>query len=166
VAPAGLAARVDLVLLVFGVAALAGIWITARLVEPLLRNTVLVSLVMFAAVSVVFGVLGKVPQVIYLGVAVWGLSFGGAATLLQTALADAAGEGADVALSLNVVAWNSAIAGSGVVGGVLLDRWGVAAFPWAMLGLALLALVIAWTARAHGFKPGKRSADGPAVVGH
>ena len=166
VAPAGLAERVDLVLLVFGVAALAGIWMTAKLVEPLLRNTVLVSLVAFAAVSVVFGVLGKVPQVIYLGVAVWGLTFGGAATLLQTALADAAGEGADVALSLNVVAWNCAIAGSGVVGGVLLDSWGVAAFPWAMLGLVGVALVIAWSARAHAFKPGPRGSENPAASGH
>ena len=166
VAPAGLADRVDLVLLVFGVAALAGIWITARLVEPLLRDTVLASLVSFAAVSLLFGFLGNVPQVIYLGVAVWGLSFGGAATLLQTALADAAGDGADVALSLNVVAWNSAIAGSGVVGGVLLDTWGVGAFAWAMLGLIGVALVIAWAARGHGFKPGARAANSPAVSGH
>lgn len=156
VAPAGLAARVDVVLLVFGVAALAGIWLTARLVEPQLRNTVLASLAVFAAVAVLFGFFGKVPQVIYLGVAVWGLTFGGAATLLQTALADAAGDGADVALSLNVVAWNSAIAGSGVVGGVLLDRWGVASFPWAMVGLLLVAFGIAWSARAHGFTPGRR----------
>ncbi len=166
VAPAGLADRVDLVLLVFGVAALAGIWLTARLVEPLLRKTVLVSLGAFAAICVVFGLLGRQPEVLYLGVAVWGLSFGGAATLLQTALADAAGDGADVALSLNVVAWNSAIAGSGVVGGVLLDRWGVAAFPWAMLMLVIVALLIAWSAHAHGFKPGRRSANGPAGVGH
>ena len=166
VAPAGLAERVDLVLLVFGVAALAGIWLTARLVEPLLRKTVLVSLGTFAAICVVFGLLGRQPEVLYLGVAVWGLSFGGAATLLQTALADAAGDGADVALSLNVVAWNSAIAGSGVVGGVLLDRWGVAAFPWAMLMLVIVALLIAWSAHAHGFKPGRRSANGPAGVGH
>ncbi|AUZ47286.1 MFS transporter [Pseudomonas orientalis] len=165
-APAGLAQRVDLVLLVFGIAALAGIWLTARLVEPVLRNTVLASLATFAAISGVFGFLGNQPQVIYLGVAVWGLSFGGAATLLQTALADAAGDGADVALSLNVVAWNSAIAGSGVVGGVLLDRWGVASFAWVMLVLAGVALVIAWSAHAHGFKPGRRSADGPAAVGH
>ena len=166
VAPAGLADRVDLVLLVFGIAALAGIWLTARLVEPLLRKTVLVSLGAFAAICVVFGLLGSQPEVIYLGVAVWGLSFGGAATLLQTALADAAGDGADVALSLNVVAWNSAIAGSGVVGGVLLDRWGVAAFPWAMLTLAIVALLIAWSAHAHGFKPGRRSDNGPGAVGH
>ena len=165
VAQAGLAERVDLVLLVFGIAALAGIWITARLVEPLLRRTVLVSLATFALVSGVFGSLGSRPEIIYLGVAVWGLSFGGAATLLQTALADAAGDGADVALSLNVVAWNSAIAGSGVLGGVLLDTWGVAAFAWAMLVLVGVALCIVWTARAHGFKPGKRSADGPAAAG-
>lgn len=166
VARAGLADRVDLVLLVFGVAALAGIWLTARLVEPMLRKTVLASLGTFAAICVAFGLLGSQPAVVYLGVALWGLSFGGAATLLQTALADAAGDGADVALSLNVVAWNSAIAGSGVIGGLLLDRWSVAAFPWAMLVLIIPALLIAWTAHAHGFKPGRRSANGPAVVGH
>ncbi|WP_405125561.1 MFS transporter [Pseudomonas marginalis] len=166
VAPAGLAERVDLVLLVFGIAALAGIWLTARLVEPLLRNTVLASLASFALISLVFGLLGTMPQVIYLGVAVWGLSFGGAATLLQTALADAAGEGADVALSLNVVAWNSAIAGSGVVGGVLLDTWGVGAFAWAMLLLVAVAFAIAWVASAHGFKPGVRGAGKPASLGH
>ena len=166
VAQAGLAERVDGVLLVFGLAALAGIWLTARLVEPLLRNTVLVSLVTFAAVSVVLGLLGNLPQVIYLGVAVWGLSFGGAATLLQTALADAAGEGADVALSLNVVAWNSAIAASGVAGGVLLEMWGAASFPWAMLLLIVLAFALAWGARSHGFKPGARGAGKPTAVGH
>lgn len=157
VTPAGLAERVDLVLLVFGIAALAGIWITARLVEPLLRVTVLTSLAVFGAVSLVLGLFGSVAEVIYLGVAVWGLSFGGAATLLQTALADAAGDGADVALSLNVVAWNSAIAGSGVVGGVLLEIWGVASFPWAMLLLIGVSLAIAWSASAHGFKHGRRT---------
>ena len=166
VAPAGLGDRVDVVLLMFGSAALAGIWLTAKLVEPLLRRTVLVSLATFAAVSVVFGFVGNMPQVIYLGVAVWGLSFGGAATLLQTALADAAGDGADVALSLNVVAWNSAIAGSGVVGGVLLDTWGVASFPWAMALLVTLSFAIAWRARTHAFKPGARGAGKPAVAGH
>jgi predicted MFS family arabinose efflux permease len=99
-------------------------------------------------------------------VSVWGLSFGGAATLLQTALADAAGDGADVALSLNVVAWNGAIAGSGVLGGVLLDRWGVASFPWAMVVLVGVGFVIAWRARGHGFKAGPRGAGQPAVAGH
>ncbi|MGX9864561.1 MULTISPECIES: MFS transporter [Pseudomonas fluorescens group] len=166
IAPAGMADRVDLVLLVFGIAALAGIWLTAKLVEPLLRTTVLLSLATFAVVCVALGFGGGMPEVIYVGVAVWGLTFGGAATLLQTALADAAGDGADVALSLNVVAWNSAIAGSGVVGGVLLDRWGVAAFPWAMLALVAIGFAIAWGARAHGFKSGPRSVGASVVAAH
>jgi len=166
VAPAGLLGRVDLVLLVFGIAALVGIWITAKLVDPLLRSTVLVSLVAFGATCVAFGFLSEVPGVIYLGMAIWGLSFGGAATLLQTALADAAGDGADVALSLNVVAWNLAIAGSGVVGGVLLDTWGVVSFPWAMLVLLAVGFVIAWAARSSGFKPGRRDAGKAAAAGH
>lgn len=166
VAPAGMAERVDVVLLIFGIAALVGIWLTAKLVEPLLRSTVLLSLATFAAVCVALGFGGGNPEVIYLGVAVWGLTFGGAATLLQTALADAAGNGADVALSLNVVAWNSAIAGSGVVGGVLLDQWGVGSFPWAMLALVAIAFAIAWGARAHGFKSGPRSVEASVVAGH
>ena len=166
VAAAGLAERVDVVLLVFGMAALVGIWLTAKRVEPLLRKTVLLSLAAFAAVSVAFGTLGNVPEVIYLGVVVWGLSFGGAATLLQTALADAAGDGADVALSLNVVAWNCAIAGSGVVGGVLLETWGVTSFPWVMVFLIAVSFAIACGAKTHGFQPGARGKHKPVVAGH
>jgi predicted MFS family arabinose efflux permease len=92
----------------------------------------------------------------YVGVFIWGLTFGGAATLLQTALADSAGEGADVALSMNVVVWNGAIAGGGLLGGVLLGHYGASSFPWALLVLLLLSLVIASRARVHGFTEGER----------
>ena len=165
VAPAGLGGRIDLVLLVFGAAAMAGIWLTGKLVERHLRSTVLASLAVFAATALVLGLASHIPAVIYVGMAVWGLSFGGAATLLQTALADTAGSGADVALSMNVVAWNGAIAAAGVVGGTLLQAWGVGAFPWAMVALLALAFLLAWSARAHGFRPGRRSGAAP-VAGH
>lgn len=165
VAPAGLSERVDLVLLVFGTAALAGIWITGKLVDHHLRVTVLASLAAFGATALVFGLAPANAAVVYLGVAVWGVSFGGAATLLQTALADAAGSGADVALSMNVVAWNGAIAGAGVAGGMLLEAWGVGAFPWALVALIALAFAMAWRARAHAFRPGLRT-SGMVVAGH
>ncbi|MFM2087251.1 MAG: hypothetical protein RLZZ237_2120, partial [Pseudomonadota bacterium] len=165
VAPAGLGGRVDLVLLIFGMAAMLGIWITARLVERHLRSTVLASLAAFAATALVFGLAANSAPAVYIGMAIWGISFGGAATLLQTALADAAGDGADVALSMNVVAWNGAIAAAGLLGGALLDSWGVASFPWAVTALLLLALAIAWSARSHGFKPGRRSSSSQ-VTGH
>lgn len=165
VAPAGLTARIDLVLLVFGAAAMAGIWITGKLVERHLRATVLASLATFAATALVLGVASHFPAVIYVGMAVRGLSFGGAATLLQTALADTAGSGADVALSMNVAAWNGAIAAAGVMGGALLETWRADAFPWAVVSLLLLAFVVAWSARAHGFRPGRRSGSAP-MAGH
>lgn len=165
VAPAGLGKRVDLVLLVFGTAALAGIWVTGKLVDRHLRTTVLASLGAFGVTALVFGVAPVTPAIVYLGVAVWGVSFGGAATLLQTALADAAGNGADVALSMNVVAWNGAIALAGVVGGMLLGAWGVAAFPWVLLALVGVAFLIAWGAHAHAFRPGLRT-SGALVAGH
>jgi predicted MFS family arabinose efflux permease len=165
VSKAGLANDIDLVLLAFGVAALAGIWVTGRLVDRHLRTTVLVSLAAFAAVSVFFGLFSGSAMAIYAGVFIWGLTFGGAATLLQTALADSAGEGADVALSMNVVVWNSAIAGGGLMGGVLLGQWGASSFPWVLLALLLVSLIIASRARVHGFAKGERQSS-ERVAGH
>ena len=165
VASAGLGNKVDIVLLVFGLAALVGIWLTGRLVDRHLRNAVLTSLATFSAISLLFGFFSRSVAVVYAGIFVWGLSFGGAATLLQTALADAAGEGADVALSMNVVVWNSAIAAGALTGGVLLDQVGIGVFPWVLLVLLLVGLWIVFSARAHGFPHGHRQA-GAAVVGH
>ena len=147
IASAGLADRVDVVLLIFGMAALGGIFITGKIIDTHLRKAVLLSLTIFAAVSVIFGLSTPTPAVIYAGIAVWGLTFGGAATLLQTALADAAGEYADVALSMNVVTWNSAIALGGLTGGMLLEHVGSQSFPWAILLLLLVALGIALRAK-------------------
>ncbi|CDG21600.1 MFS transporter [Xenorhabdus poinarii G6] len=149
--PAGLSDRVDFILLVFGVAALLGIWIIGLLVDRYLRRLVLLSLSVFALIAIMLGFGGKVSAVIYLSVALWGLTFGGAATLLQTASADAAGDGADVAQSMVVTAWNLAIAGGGIIGGILLETNGVSSFPWAICILLLIGLFVAWQAKKHGF---------------
>ncbi len=165
VSRAGLDRDVDLVLLTFGVAALASIWLTGRLVDRHLRTTVLASLALFAAVSIFLGVFSGSAVAVYVGVFIWGLTFGGAATLLQTALADAAGKGSDVALSMNVVVWNSAIAGGGLLGGVLLGQWGTSAFAGVLLALLLISLVIAFRAKAHGFPQGQRHTT-QSIHGH
>jgi len=164
VSEAGLASQVDRVLLAFGVAALLGIWVTGRRVDTHLRGAVLLSLGTFAGVSLLFAIGSRSAMAIYVGVFIWGLTFGGAATLLQTALADAAGNGADVALSMNVVVWNGAIAAAGLLGGLLLDQFGVASFPWVVLGLSLLSLAIASRAHERGFPAGARHGD--VVAGH
>ncbi|CPR19974.1 MFS transporter [Brenneria goodwinii] len=156
-APAGISNQVDSVLLVFGASALAGIWITGLVVDRWLRRGVLVSVGIFALTSLVLGLAGTSPSVIYLCMVFWGLTFGGAATLLQTASADAAGSGADVAQSMIVVAWNLAIASGGIVGGILLHSVGVTSFPWILLALLIVGWIIAWQSHQYGFKPGTRT---------
>lgn len=154
-AQAGLTQRVDLVLLNFGITALVGIWVIGVLIDRKLRPLVLISLTAFALASVALGISSSQPVVIYLVVAVWGLTFGGAATLLQTAVAEAAGESADVAQSMLVTAWNLAIGGGGVMGGILIETLGVGSFPWILFILLILALLVVWHAREYGF-PSKR----------
>jgi predicted MFS family arabinose efflux permease len=163
-APARMTDQVSSVLFIFGAAALAGIAATARAIDRHLRGAVRSSLAAFALTALAYALWPHSQGVILAGAALWGFSFGGAATLLQTALADAAEDGADVALSMNVVTWNAAIAGGGVTGGVLLDRFGSASFPCIVLVLTLAAFCIATACRVHGFPAGpRRSANGPAM---
>lgn len=149
--PAGIAGRIEVVLLVFGVAALLGIWIVGMLIDRWLRELVLVSTALFGLSALALGIAGTVPTVVYASVAIWGLAFGGAATLFQTASAKTAGEATDIAQSMIVTVWNIAIAGGGIIGGILLETFGVAAFPWSMVALLVAAFAVAWAARSHGF---------------
>ncbi len=147
----GMAQRTDAVLLVFGVASLLGIWIVGVLIDRRLRAMTLGSIGVFAMAALALGVARDVPGVVYVAVAAWGVAFGGSATLFQTALANVAGSAADVAQSMLVTAWNLAIAGGAIVGGVLLERLGAGAFAPALIALLALALGVVWAARRHGF---------------
>lgn len=79
----------------------------------------LVGVAGFAAV-LVLGIGHNSPVAVTVGVVTWGLTFGGAPTLLQTAIADAAGDGADAAQSMLVTVFNLAVAGGGVVAGFVV----------------------------------------------
>ncbi|MCT2372698.1 MFS transporter [Pseudomonas aeruginosa] len=155
-AKVGLGASVDLALLVFGSAAVAGIWLVGALVDRHLRRMVLASLALFAVAALALCLGARWSWLAFAGLALWGLTFGGAATLLQTASADAAGEGADLAQSMIVVAWNLAIAGGGALGGMVLQRWGSEMLPWTLLPLIGLAAALAWGNAAHAFRVGPR----------
>ncbi len=151
-ASVGLAERVDVVLLLFGIAAMVGIWLTGLLVDHWLRAMALISLSAFAVAALVLGLSGGSTAIVLVGIAIWGLTFGGAPIMLQTALAGAAGENADVAQSMFVTIFNLAVAGGGVIGALLLNRIGAVSFPWAVLALTLLGLSIVWSAKTNGFR--------------
>lgn len=54
--------------------------------------------------------------------------------------------------------WNLAIFGGAAAGALVLDTAGPTSFPWVLLVLVALALVITTTARQHAFRPGRRRA--------
>jgi predicted MFS family arabinose efflux permease len=149
--PSGLAHRVDLVLLVFGIAGLLGLWIVGALIDRRLRQMALASLLAFGAVALVLGLMDASPALVFVAVAVWGVLVGGAPTLFQTAEAKVAGEATDVAQAMFVTVWNTGVAGGGLIGGLLLEGPGATSFPWAVLAALLPALVVCWRERQHGF---------------
>lgn len=155
VARAGMAAVVDRVLLVFGISAVFGIWITGVLIDRWLRAIVLTSTAVFGLAAVVLGLWGDMPALVYTAIAAWGVGFGGAGTFFQTASVNAAGDAADVAQSMIVTVWNAAIAGGGIAGGMLLAGGNTAWLPWAVAALLAVAGGVTWQARASGFPPAR-----------
>ncbi len=150
-ASVGMAGSTDRVLLVFGLSSLLGIWGVGTLIDRHLRALTLASIVLFGLAVLALGIAGRMPAMVYLAVGIWGVAFGGTPTLFQTALAQTAGDAADVAQSMLVTAWNTAIAAGGFVGGTLLERLGVAAFSPVLLALLAATLAVVWAARRHGF---------------
>lgn len=133
--------RTDVVLLVFGVATVVGIWVTGVLVDRWARPTLLGAMTLFVAVMCVLALCGHSPALLLGSVAVWGVAFGGAPTLIQTALVNASGpEHADVATSLQTTVYNAGIAGGSFTGGLALSGWGAGALPWTALPLVAGAL--------------------------
>ncbi|WP_433236034.1 MFS transporter [Streptosporangium sp. CA-135522] len=151
----GMGGSIDLVLLVFGAASLVSIWIVGAHINRRLRILTIASALLVAVAAAILAVLADSPAMVYLAVTLWGLGWGGAPTLLQTAASDAGGESADAAQAMLVTLWNAAMAAGGVAGGVLLDLLGPTSFPWSVLALLVPVLAVVIAARAHGF-PAKR----------
>ncbi|MCJ8519047.1 putative MFS family arabinose efflux permease [Pseudorhizobium tarimense] len=139
----GMGERIDPVLLTFGAASLLGIWGVGALIDGHLRVLILTSFLMFTISAIGYGIWPDAPTSIFASTIVWGLSFGGSATLFQTASAKAAGESADVAQSMIVTVWNIGIAGGGIIGGLVLNHWGVTILPWTLVFMLSAGFAVA-----------------------
>ncbi|MEU0409313.1 MFS transporter [Streptomyces griseorubiginosus] len=149
--------RTGLVLLLFGAATVPGIWITGLLVDRRPRTALLGALGLCAAVLLTLGLAGGVPGVLPVSVALWGLAFGGAPTLIQTALVDVSGpERADVATSLQTTVYNAGIAAGSLTGGVVLAGPGPGALPWTALPLVAVALGVVVSGGRNAFPSTRR----------
>ncbi|MEU3401634.1 MFS transporter [Streptomyces filamentosus] len=152
----GMGDSTDLVLLVFGAASLASIWIVGARIHRQLRQLTVASTLLVAVAAALLGVFAEQTAFVYLAAVLWGLGWGGVPTLLQTAAGEAGGDQADGAQAMLVTLWNVAMAAGGVIGGVLLDTAGSDSFPWTLVVLLVPVLLVVLRARAHGF-PARRA---------
>lgn len=142
-AGAGMDGQVGTVLLVFGAASLFGIAGIGGLIDQHLRALTLGTTGLFFLGALLLGFASQTQAVVYVAVALWGLAFGGAATLFQTAMAQMAGSATDIAQSMLVTAWNAAIAVGAMLGGGLLSSVGACALaPVAMTLLLAVGMVV------------------------
>ncbi|MFE9248537.1 MFS transporter [Streptomyces sp. NPDC007088] len=150
----GMKGSVDLILLVFGLASLVSVVVTGAQVDRRPRTLTLASTVLFATGAAILAAPAGYGALVYVATILWGLGWGAVSTLLQTAVTDAGGEGAQPLL---VTVWNGFMGVGGAVGGLLLSRFGPLSFPWSVLALLAPALLVVVLARGHAF-PARRPA--------
>lgn len=138
-------------LLIFGGMAVISIVITGIFIDRHLRSLVLSGLSIFLLSSLLLSFFYHNIYFVMSGAFLWGLGFGGGATLFQTASARSSGIAADIAQSLMVTVWNIAIAAGGLVGGILLAWAGVLSLPVVLIVLLVLCLLLVKASKAKGF---------------
>lgn len=143
-----LGGQVGPVLSVFGIASMVSIWFTGAHIDRRLRGLTVAATILVAIAVAILAALSGSAALVFAAATLWGLGWGGVPTLLQTAAAIAGGEAADTAQAMLVTLWNAAMAGGGVIGGILLSALGPRAFPWTVLALLAVSLLAIMTARS------------------
>ena len=121
---AGSGIAIEILLVVFGIASIAGIGLTAALIDRHPQALLVSCLAVFTIAGVILLVGHQSPAAIYTAIASWGVTFGGASPQLQRPLSAVSGEDADVANSFLPVAFNLAIFAAGILGAIVLTTAG------------------------------------------
>ena len=139
---AGSGVAIETVLVAFGIASIAGIAMTAALVDRYPRALLVGSLLGFTLAGVVLFVGHQSPVAIYGAIVVWGLTFGGASPQLQRPLSAVSGDDADVANSFLPVAFNLAIFVAGILGALVLSTAGGLFLPVTITAFGVVGLLV------------------------
>jgi len=134
---------VSLVLLFYGIAGALGLLVAGLFGDRYPRltlNTMIVALVVFILVVAV-GARGLVPVILLM--MLWSASFGGLPALFQTrALHGASARIRDLTGAVTTTAFNLAIGGGALFGGLVLDHLGLALVPW--VAAAVVSVGVVW----------------------
>lgn len=141
---------ISVFLLIFGIMAVISIFAVGIFIDNHLRRLILIGLSIFISSSLILFLSKESVYLVFLSAALWGLGFGGGATLFQTASARTSGDAADIAQSLMVTIWNIAIAGGGLLGGGLLSLFDVHILPVTLCVMLVLCFILVKASTARG----------------
>ncbi|MFD3881193.1 MFS transporter [Streptomyces microflavus] len=135
------AGMIGTLLLVYGVAGVAGNFLAGAGAARSPRRTLLVISAVMAATVITLPWLGGSVALAAVLMAVWGLSYGGVSVSTQTWILLAAPDAREAASSLFVGVFNGAIALGALIGGLAADGIGITAVMWVGGALSVGALV-------------------------
>ncbi|MEQ1952535.1 MFS transporter [Mesorhizobium sp. CN2-181] len=134
---------ISLVLLAFGVGGFFGNLAGGFLIERSLKANIGIGALAIAGAALALVVYGSTDWVSAAAVSAWGFAFGMLPVGLQTWMVRAAPDEAESAGGLLVTAFQVAIAGGAIFGGLIVDGFGApAAFVYAGAGMFLGALLV------------------------
>jgi predicted MFS family arabinose efflux permease len=134
---------VSLALLVYGVTGAFGLVVAAIAGDRFPRLTVNLMTAALIATIVLAAVAGRGVVVAILLLALWSVAFGGLPSLFHTrSLHATSGRIRDLAGAAITTAFNAAIGGGALIGGIVFDQLGVEAVPW--VAALIVAVGFAW----------------------
>jgi predicted MFS family arabinose efflux permease len=139
--PAG---QVGTLLFAYGVAGGLGLLLAGLLGDRLPRASVIGALSVMVGAGVLLGLLGGAStSMAVVGLIAWGIGWGGIPSLLQTRMMHGVSlRLRDTAAAWTTIAFNLAIGGGALVGGLELDHLGVRSLPWGEVLLVSVAVVV------------------------
>jgi predicted MFS family arabinose efflux permease len=144
---------VPTLLLLYGGAGAVGLILAGFVAGRYPRSGLIVAFLVVTASVIVLAVFHGQPIVVVASIVVWGIAFGGTPTMLQTRmLHSASARMRDTAAALTTTAFNLAIGGGALLGGILLDQFGLGFLPAAdvvllVAGIALMIVTDVWMRR-------------------
>ena len=140
IAPDGVAG----LLFAYGAAGAIGLVFGGIFGDRFPRASVAVALAGVVASVAALGAFGTSPPAVVAGMVAWSVFFGGLPALLHARVLHSASERIrDLAAASLTTAFNLAIGGGALLGGLLLDNYGLTVLPWS--AVAIIAVALAFT---------------------
>ena len=135
------AAAVGPLLFAYGAAGAIGLTLAGAFADRFPRTWTLGMMAVAALAVAGLASASSVPGVLVPMFLLWGVCFSGFPAVMHARLLKAASRRVrDVASASLTTSFNLAISGGSLLGGVLLDAWGIETLPWAQVGLIAVTL--------------------------